>query len=143
MLSYTKRKKGLIMKKILSTILIFTTLFTSLNAKSINALFQMLNTNEKIFVVERENSSLAVIEKGMTRNHISGMHNMKHGVVKFYENDGYVISRDGYVIKFDPRTEKIIKEVKTSDSAIGFTINKNFLAVANYAKKSVVFLTVI
>jgi protein NirF len=62
---------------------------------------------------------------------------MNHGVVKFYDNDGYVISRDGYIIKFDPIEEKIIKEYKTSDSAIGFTVEKNYIAVANYAKKSV------
>jgi len=125
------------MKKILTTLAISTALFTSANAQNVNALYQMLNTNEKIFVVEREKSSLAVVEQGMTRGHITGMHNMNHGVVKFDGKDGYVISRDGYVIKFDPHSEKIIKEQKTSDSAIGFTISKNFLAVANYAKKSV------
>ncbi|PHS59257.1 MAG: nitrite reductase [Sulfurimonas sp.] len=125
------------MKKILLGLGLSATLFISANAQSISSLFQMLNTNEKIFVVEREKSSLAVIENGITRNHIVGMHNMNHGVVKFEGDDAYVISRDGYVIKFDPRTEKKIKEIKTSDSAIGFTISKNFLAVANYAKKSV------
>ena len=125
------------MKKILISIAILASSFTSLSAQNISALYQMLNTNEKLFVVEREKSSLAVLENGMTRNHITGMHNMNHGVVKFDEDEGYVISRDGYVVKFDPKTEKILKEVKTSDSAIGFTISKNFLAVANYAKKSV------
>ncbi len=118
-------------------ITLLASLFSSVSAKAINPIFAMLNTNEKIFVVERESESLAVIEKGITRSHILGMHNMNHGVVKFDGNDGYVISRDGYVIKFDPRSEKIIKEFKTSDSAIGFTINKHYLAVANYAKKSV------
>src|SRR5690606_21218780 len=49
----------------------------------------------------------------------------------------YVISRDGYIIKFDPINEKVLKEYKTSDSAIGFTVEKNYIAVANYAKKSV------
>ncbi|OIP53376.1 MAG: nitrite reductase [Helicobacteraceae bacterium CG2_30_36_10] len=110
-------------------------LFISVHAQSVTP--HLLNTDEKIFVVERENSSLAVIEKGMPKSHISGMHNMNHGVVKFDGKDGYVISRDGYVIKFDPEKEIILKEYKTSDSAIGFTISKNFLAVANYAKKSV------
>ncbi|MCF6340820.1 MAG: nitrite reductase [Sulfurimonas sp.] len=127
----------MIIKKILVGVCTIASLYTAVNAKGVNPIFAMLNTNEKIFVVERESSSLAVIEKGMTRSHIKGMRNMNHGVVKFYEKDGYVISRDGYVIKFDPSSEKIIKEVKTSDSAIGFTVTKNFLAVANYAKKSV------
>ena len=125
------------MKKILTTLALGATLCSLANAQNINTLFQMLNTNEKIFVVEREKSSLAVIEQGMTKSHINGMHNMNHGVVKFDGKDGYVISRDGYVVKFDPDSEKILKEIKTSDSAIGFTINKNYLAVANYAKKSV------
>ena len=139
MLSNSRRKKKTLMKlkKLLIGLSLTTSLFTSANAQSVNSLYQMLNTNEKIFVVEREKSSLAIVEQGMTRGHITGMHNMNHGVVKFDGKDGYVISRDGYVIKFDPHSEKIIKELKTSDSAIGFTISKNFLAVANYAKKSV------
>lgn len=112
-------------------------LYINLDASSLNPILQTLNTNEKIFVVEREKSSLAVIEDGMTKSHMSGMHNMNHGVVKFDGKDGYAISRDGYVVKFDPSSEKILNEFKTSDSAIGFTIGKNFLAVANYAKKSV------
>ena len=123
--------------KILLGASLVASIFISAQAKGVNPIFAMLNTNEKIFVVERENSSLAVIEQGMTRGRITGMHNMNHGVVKFDGKDGYVISRDGYVIKFDPSSEKILKEQKTSDSAIGFTISKNFLAVANYAKKSV------
>ena len=137
MLPNSRRKKKYIMKMLLSLLVLVGVFFTSLNAQNVSALYQMLNTNEKLFVVEREKSSLAVIENGMTRGHILGMHNMNHGVVKFEGKDGYVISRDGYVVKFDPSTEKVIKEVKTSDSAIGFTISKNFLAVANYAKKSV------
>ncbi len=112
----------------------------SLNAiatQSINPLYAQAHSSEKIFVVERESSSLAVIEGGMTRSHITNMRNMNHGVVKFYGKDGYVISRDGYVIKFDPENEKILKEYKTSDSAIGFVINEYYIAVANYDNKSV------
>ena len=124
-------------KKILLTATVATLAFSALNAAGVNPITSMLNTNEKIFVVERESESLAIIEKGLTRGHLKGMHNMNHGVVKFDGKDGYVISRDGWVVKFDPEEEKIIKELKTSDSAIGFTITKNFLAVANYAKKSV------
>jgi len=92
---------------------------------------------EKYFVVERETSSLAVIENGIKYSTIKNMHNMNHGVVKFDGNDGYVISRDGYVIKFDPIKEKILAEYKTSKSAIGFVIGKNYVAVANYDDKSV------
>lgn len=123
--------------KILLAASLFAAFFTTVNAKGVNPILSMLNTNEKIFVVERENESLAIIEQGMTKGRIEGMHNMNHGVVKFYEKDGYAISRDGYIVKFDPEAEKVIKEFKTSDSAIGFTVTKNYIAVANYAKKSV------
>ena len=109
----------------------------ALHAKGVNPILAGLKSNEKLFVVERESESLCVIEQGLTKCNIEGMHNMNHGVVKFYEDDGYVISRDGYIIKFDPKEEKVIKQLKTSDSAIGFTVAKNFIAVANYAKKSV------
>jgi len=103
------------------------------------ALFLYTNANavEKIFVVERESSSLAVIENDLPRSHIENMRDMNHGVVKFYEKDGYAISRDGYVVKFDPENEKILKEYKTSKSAIGFVINEHYVAVANYDNKSV------
>jgi len=125
------------LKKILLNSVATALVFSGLNAAGVNPITSMLNTNEKIFVVERESESLAIVEKGLTRGHLKGMHNMNHGVVKFDGKDGYVISRDGWVVKFDPVKEKIVKELKTSDSAIGFTITKNFLAVANYAKKSV------
>jgi len=123
--------------KVLLKISIAALVVTNLNATGLNPVAAMLNTDEKVFIVERESSSLAIIEKGLTRGHLLDMHNMNHGVVKFEGKDGYVISRDGWVVKFDPVTEKKVKELKTSDSAIGFTITKNFLAVANYAKKSV------
>ena len=96
---------------------------------------------EKFFVVERESESVAVIEDGLVRSHMEQMHNMNHGVMKFDGKDGYVISRDGYVVKFDPLTTKIEGEYKTSKSAIGFVIGANYLAVANYDDKSVDILT--
>lgn len=102
-----------------------------------SALVSSLVASEKIFVVERESGSLGVIENDLTRDHLAGMHNMNHGVVKFYGKDGYVISRDGYVVKFDPVNLKILKEHKTSESAIGFVINEYYVAVANYDNKSV------
>jgi protein NirF len=60
--------------------------------------------------------------------------------VKFRDDDGYVITRDGYVIKFDPIKEKKLKEFKTSKSAIGFIIGDNYVAVANYDNKTVEIL---
>jgi len=100
-----------------------------------------LSAKEKYFVVERESQSVAVIEDGLAKRHMKNMHNMNHGVIKFYKNDGYLISRDGYVVKFDPKTEKKEAEYKTSKSAIGFVVGKNYVAVANYDDKSVDILT--
>ena len=113
------------MRKILSLTVIVLIFLTTLQA------------GEKIFVVERENSALAVINHNLKTNEIKNMHNFNHAVVKFRGNDGYVITRDGYVIKFDPMKEKKLKEYRTSKSAIGFIIGKNFLAVANYDNKTV------
>lgn len=124
-------------KKLFIAASLAASLLGTLQAKGVNPILADLKGNEKIFVVERESKSLAVIEQGMTKGHIEGVHDMNHGVVKFYEKDGYVISRDGYIVKFNPETEKVLKEYKTSDSAIGFTVEKNYIAVANYAKKSV------
>jgi len=118
------------MKFLLSILLISSTIFTTSSL-----------AKEKYFVVERESSSVAIIEDGLTKRHMKNMHNMNHGVIKFYEDDGYLISRDGYVVKFDPKTEKVEAEYKTSKSAIGFVIGKNYVAVANYDDKSVDILT--
>jgi len=96
---------------------------------------------EKFFVVERESQSLAIIEDGLVKRHMKDMHNMNHGIVKFDGDDAYLISRDGFVVKFDPKTEKKEQEYKTSKSAIGFVIGKDFVAVANYDDKSVDILT--
>ncbi|WP_457605769.1 cytochrome D1 domain-containing protein [Nitratifractor sp.] len=96
--------------------------------------------HEKIFVVERENSALAVIERNLLVDEIKNMHNFNHAVVKFRDHDGYVITRDGYVIKFDPVYDKKLKEYKTSKSAIGFIIGDNYVAVANYDNKTVEIL---
>ena len=101
----------------------------------------LVSAKEKYFVVERESESVAVIEEGLTRRHMEHMHNMNHGIIKFDGDDAYLISRDGYVVKFDPKTEKIEAEYKTSKSAIGFVIGKNYVAVANYDDKSVDILT--
>jgi len=100
----------------------------------------LLYAKEKLFIVERENSALAVIDNDKFCCEIKNMHNFNHAVVKFKDRDGYVITRDGYVIKFDPINNKKLKEYKTSKSAIGFTIGKNFLAVANYDNKTVEIL---
>jgi len=118
------------MRSLLAALLLGTAFFTT-----------VLSAKEKYFVVERESESVAVIEDGLTRRHMEHMHNMNHGIIKFDGDDAYLISRDGFVVKFDPETEKIEAEYKTSKSAIGFVIGKNYVAVANYDDKSVDILT--
>jgi len=118
------------MKLLLSVLLLSTTLFSDTPT-----------AREKIFVVERESESIAVINKGLTQSHMTSMHNMNHGIIKFDGADGYLISRDGYVVRFDPVSEKVLNEYKTSKSAIGFVIGDNYVAVANYDDKSVDILT--
>jgi protein NirF len=93
--------------------------------------------NEKVFVVERESSSLAVIKGVFLDDRIENMHNTNHATVKFFKDDGYMITRDGYVIKFDPIKNTKIAEYKTSKSAIGFVVEPHFVAVANYDNKTV------
>jgi len=118
------------MRFLLSVVLLSTTFLTT-----------TLTAKEKYFVVERESQSVAVISDGLTKTHMLHMHNMNHGIIKFDGEDAYLISRDGYVVKFNPKTEKVEAEYKTSKSAIGFVIGKNYVAVANYDDKSVDILT--
>ncbi len=96
---------------------------------------------EKLFVVERESASVAVIVDDKLKGRMEHMHNMNHGIIKFSGTDGYLISRDGFVVRFDPESEKVLNEYNTSESAIGFVIGENYVAVANYDDKSVDILT--
>ena len=118
------------MKSLLSVVLLGSVLFAATP-----------NASEKLFVVERESESVAVINRGLVKSHMENMHNMNHGIIKFDGEDAYLISRDGYVVRFDPVSEKVLSEYKTSKSAIGFVIGKNYIAVANYDDKSVDILT--
>ena len=123
-------KQRIKMRSIVSILLLSAVLFGKAPSMS-----------EKLFVVERENESVAVINRDLSISRMENMHNMNHGIVKFEGKDGYLISRDGYVVRFDPVTEKKFEEYKTSKSAIGFVIGKNYVAVANYDDKSVDILT--
>lgn len=97
-------------------------------------------SGEKVFVVERETDSLAVIENGQFAARIEGVRNTNHATVKFFEKDGYLISRDGYVVKFDPLRLTKTAEYKTSQSAIGFVVEPHYVAVANYDNQTVEIL---
>ena len=83
------------MKSIVSIFLLSSVLFAATPSAS-----------EKLFVVERESESIAVINKGLVKSHMKNVHNMNHGIIKFDGADGYLISRDGYVVRFDPVSGK-------------------------------------
>jgi len=130
------------MKLLKNTFLIIGSLAVILSASQLpkDPSLILPKSKDKLFVVERENSALAVIENNMLTDEIKNMHNFNHAVVKFRDKDGYVITRDGYIIKFDPIKNKKLKEYKTSKSAIGFIIGDNYVAVANYDNKTVEIL---
>ncbi|MEZ0322844.1 MAG: cytochrome D1 domain-containing protein [Hydrogenothermaceae bacterium] len=95
---------------------------------------------ERLFIIERETSSVAVVEDGKFIGRIENLHNLNHAVIKFYGKKGYLITRDGYLIKFDPENLKAEKEIKVGESSIGFVVDNDYIAVANYSTKSVIIL---
>ncbi len=95
---------------------------------------------EKVYVVEREMGSIAVIEDYKFKKEIKNLGNLNHATVKFSGGFGYVISRDGYLSKIDITSDTVLKKVKTGNSGIGLTFVNGFLAVANYDPKNVVIL---
>ncbi len=96
-----------------------------------------LLANEKLFIIERETNSVAIVEDEQKISTMHDMGNTNHSLIKFDGDKGFIISRDGYIIKFDNNTERIEARYKTSNSAIGFTIGKKYVAVANYDDTSV------
>ena len=90
------------MKKTLLVFLFATVLSSTLWSATPSA-------KEKFFVVERESESVVIIHKGVTEGRMENMHNMNHGIIKFDGEDGYLISRDGYVVRFDPVKEKVLR----------------------------------
>jgi len=46
-----------------------------------SSLFAKDNSKEKMFVVERESNSVAVIEDDKLKEHMKNMHNMNHGII--------------------------------------------------------------
>ncbi len=95
---------------------------------------------EKIYVVERERGSVAVIEDGKLIGRIENLGNMTHSTIKFKDNHAYVISRDGWFSKIDVKNDKLLKKVRVGESSIGFDFTADVVAVANYSPKNVVLL---
>ena len=95
---------------------------------------------EKLYVVERERSSLAVVENGRLVNRIEALGNMNHATVKFWRGYAYVISRDGYLSKIDTKRDELVKRVKVGKSSIGIDFTDRYVIVANYDPDTVVVL---
>ncbi len=95
---------------------------------------------EKLYVVERERSALAVIENGEFKREIKNIGNATHTTVKTDKNFAYAVSRDGYMSKIDKSSDRLIKKVKVGNSGIGFTILDKYIVVANYDPKDVVVI---
>jgi len=96
---------------------------------------------ERIFVVERERSSVRVIEEGKFIGRLENLGDMTHGVIKFRNERGYVLSRDGILTLFDPRTLEVKRSLKIGESSVGFTFCGNWIAVANYRPGSLVLVS--
>ncbi|NPA58412.1 MAG: NirF protein [Aquificae bacterium] len=103
-------------------------------------LFQ-ITLAEKLYVVERERGSLAVIEDGKFKGEIKDLGNLNHSIVKTDGDFSYCIARNGYFSKIDNRTDRLIKKVKPGNSGIGFTFIKDYIAIAHYSPKKVSILT--
>jgi len=95
---------------------------------------------EKLYVVERERSSLAVVENGRLVKRIEALGNMNHATVKFWRGYAYVISRDGYLSKIDTKRDELVKRVKVGKSSIGVDFTDRHVIVANYDPDTVVVL---
>ncbi|WP_293445465.1 cytochrome D1 domain-containing protein [Persephonella sp.] len=96
---------------------------------------------EKLYVVERERGSLAVIQDNKLVKEIKDLGNLNHSIVKTSGDYSYCIARNGYFSKIDNRTDKVIKKIKPGKSGIGFNFVKNYIAIAHYDPKKVTVLT--
>lgn len=98
-----------------------------------------MNNQEKIFVVERDRESVFVLENSK-QSEIVDLGNLNHATIKFEGDFGYVLARNGFITKFNAKTNEVIKKVKYGKSGIGLTFTKDFVVIVNYEPKSVMFL---
>ncbi|WP_029522771.1 cytochrome D1 domain-containing protein [Persephonella sp. KM09-Lau-8] len=96
---------------------------------------------EKLYVVERERGSLAVIENDRLVGEIHDLGNLNHAIVKTDGDYSYCIARNGYFSKIDNRNDKLLKKIKPGNSGIGFTFIDKYIAIAHYDPKKVTILT--
>ncbi len=95
---------------------------------------------EKLYVVERERGSLAVIQDEKLVKEIKNLGNLNHAVVKTDGDFSYCISRNGYFSKIDNKKDVIVKKIKPGNSGIGFTFIGKYIAIAHYDPKKVSIL---
>jgi len=96
---------------------------------------------QKIYVVERERGSVAVIAGDRVVGEIRNLGNLNHATLKFMNDYAYVVSRDGFISRIDTERDQLIKSVKVGESTIGFTFCGDKVVVANYEPYTVVFLS--
>lgn len=94
---------------------------------------------EKVYVVERDREAVFVLDNEKEAE-IKDLGNLNHATIKFQDGFGYVLARNGYIAKFDVKTDKIVKKVKHGKSGIGLTFAKEFVVIVNYDPKSVMIL---
>ena len=94
----------------------------------------------KYYVVERAEGSLGVISHNVLKGQIRHIGNGTHIIVYFGKHYGYAISRNGYLSKIDPKTDKIILQKKVSEDTVDFCLSKNLIAVANYKPENIAIL---
>lgn len=95
---------------------------------------------EKIYVVQRERGNLSVIENDEIQGEINDLGNLNHATIKVWKSKAYLITRDGYLIKIDPKNDKVLKKVKVGNSSIGIDFTDSNIMIANYDPKNVVIL---
>ena len=94
----------------------------------------------KFYVVERAGGSLVIISDNRLIGQIKHIGNGTHVIVYFGKRYGYSISRNGYLSKIDPKTDKIILQKKVSEDTVDFCLSKNLIAVANYKPENIAIL---
>lgn len=101
---------------------------------------ELKKASEKVYVIERDRSQIAVLQHGRLLREIGGLGKLHHATVKLWRGHGYLISRDGLLSQIDPKTDQVIRQVRVGKSSIALEFVGSWIAVANYAPHDVVFL---
>ncbi len=104
-------------------------------------IFAISHAVDKVYVVQRERSSLAVVYGDELSKVVENLGNLNHATLKFYKGKAYLISRDGFLSKIDVREDRLLKRVKVGKSSIGFTFCGGNVIVANYEPDTVLLLS--